>query len=67
MGNAAGSWVFWNLLTKDHVRRSNWKKMVMTDLVIKSVNETTGCALVEPAVEVAVERAANVSEVVSDV
>ena len=41
--------------------------MVMTDLVIKSVNETTGCALVEAAVEVAVETAATVIEVVAGV
>ena len=32
--NANGSWVFLNLKTNRYVRRSNWVKMVTTDLVI---------------------------------
>ena len=41
--------------------------MVMTDLVIENVNETTGCKLVEAAVEVVVESAAATIEVVASV
>ena len=38
VGNAAGSWMFWNMATKKHARRSNWIKMVTTDLVVNAVN-----------------------------
>ena len=38
IGNAAGSWMFWNMATKKHVRRSNWVKMVTTDLVVNAVD-----------------------------
>jgi hypothetical protein len=38
VGNAAGSWMFWNMATKKHVRRSNWIKMIATDLVVNAVD-----------------------------
>jgi hypothetical protein len=41
VGNASGSWFFWNLLANEHLRRSNWTKMVMTDLVINAVKGIT--------------------------
>jgi hypothetical protein len=34
--NAAGSWAFMNLLTKQRIWRSHWVKMVMTDVIISS-------------------------------
>ena len=38
LGKAAGSWMFWNMGTKKHVRRSNWVKMVTTDLLVNAVD-----------------------------
>jgi hypothetical protein len=38
-GNANGSWVFLNIKTKRRVRRTNWQKMVTTELVIDTMNE----------------------------
>ena len=38
VGNTTGSWMFWNVLTKRLLRRSNWIKMVMTELVIRAVD-----------------------------
>jgi hypothetical protein len=35
--NAAGSWVFLNLITKKRVRRSQWKKMMVTDEFINKM------------------------------
>ncbi len=37
-GNATGSWNFWSLTTGQLVCRTTWTKMVMTDLVISTVN-----------------------------
>jgi hypothetical protein len=37
--NANGSWVFLNLNSKRRVRRTNWDKMVTSDLVINIMNE----------------------------
>ena len=39
--NANGSWVFLNLKTNKYVRRSNWVKMVTTELVITHMNALT--------------------------
>ena len=36
--NANGSWVFLNIKTNKYVRRSNWVKMVTTELVISRMN-----------------------------
>ena len=66
VGNASGSWVFWNLLTKKHLRRSNWTKMVMTDMVIKSVNDITDMELVEEVVEEAAEPAVAIGDAVAE-
>jgi hypothetical protein len=38
-GNANGSWVFLNIKSKRRVRRTNWTKMVTTDLIIDVMNE----------------------------
>jgi hypothetical protein len=38
-GNANGSWIFLSLRSKRRVRRSNWEKMVTTELVIDAMNE----------------------------
>jgi hypothetical protein len=42
--NATGSWEFFNLKAKQHIRPSNWKKMVTTELVIKAIEAATGHA-----------------------
>ncbi|MFN9982580.1 MAG: hypothetical protein ACK53Y_21815, partial [bacterium] len=36
--NAAGSWTFYNLVSNTRIRRSQWKKMVTTSLVIDTIN-----------------------------
>jgi hypothetical protein len=36
--NAAGSWAFMNLHTKQRIRRTQWVKMVMTDVIISAMN-----------------------------
>lgn len=38
-GNANGSWWFLNLGTKRRVRRTNWQKMVTSELIISHMNE----------------------------
>jgi hypothetical protein len=38
-GNANGSWMFLNIKTKRRVRRTNWQKMVTTELVVDIMNE----------------------------
>ncbi len=37
-GNASGSWALWKLSTRIRVRRTNLKKLVMTELVISTMN-----------------------------
>ena len=39
-GNANGSWIFLNLKTNRYVSRTNWRKMITTQLVIDAVNKT---------------------------
>ena len=36
--NSTGSWEFLNLQTKQRVRRSNWKLMATTELIIDTMN-----------------------------
>jgi hypothetical protein len=38
-GNASGSWVVYNFKTRRRVRRTNWRKMITTQLVINAVNQ----------------------------
>ena len=38
-GNANGSWWFLNIATKRRVRRTNWTKMVTSNLVVNTMNE----------------------------
>ena len=38
-GNANGSWHFLNIRTKRRVRRSNWDKMVTSELVVNTMSE----------------------------
>jgi hypothetical protein len=38
-GNANGSWIFLSLRSKHRVRRSNWQKMVTTEVIIDAMNE----------------------------
>jgi hypothetical protein len=40
--NTTGSWEFFNLQTNQRIQRSNWKKMVMTELIINAVNALSG-------------------------
>jgi hypothetical protein len=58
--NANGSWWFMNIKTKRRVRRTNWEKMVTTDLVIAAMNafaeEEETAAIDEPLFEEDVER-----------
>ena len=42
VGNSKGSWVFLNIDTKRRVRRSQWKKMVTTQIIIDRMNEMAG-------------------------
>ncbi len=46
--NATGSWEFLNLKTNLRIRRSNWKKMVMTDLIISIINNVAGQGQIHP-------------------
>jgi hypothetical protein len=39
--NSTGSWEFLNLVTGNGVRRSNWKKMVTTQIIIDKINSMT--------------------------
>lgn len=39
VGNSTGSWVFLNIDTKRRVRRSQWRKMVTTQVIIDRMNE----------------------------
>jgi hypothetical protein len=36
--NAAGSWAFFNLITRQRIRRSQWQKMVTTEGIIGQMN-----------------------------
>jgi hypothetical protein len=38
-GNSCGSWCFLNIATKKRVRRTNWTKMVTSDLILRIMNE----------------------------
>jgi len=38
VGNSTGSWVFLNIDTRRRVRRSQWKKMVTTQIIIDRMN-----------------------------
>jgi hypothetical protein len=51
----------------EHLRRSNWTKMVMTDLVIKAVNEVTGNEVVEDAAKEAAEHPVSKGDAVAEV
>jgi hypothetical protein len=68
-GNASGSWYFFNIKTRRRVRRTNWKKMVTTPLVIDAVNNLSaeemnglvvpdGCDDEDPSVQLPIVRAA---------
>lgn len=37
-GNATGSWVLWKIKTRNRIRRTNVKKLVMNELVINAMN-----------------------------
>jgi hypothetical protein len=47
--NSTGSWEFLNLMTGNRVRRSNWKKMVTTQIIIDKINSMTVIAAAEEA------------------
>jgi hypothetical protein len=36
--NASGSWAFFNLMTRQRIRRSQWQKMVATEGIIRQMN-----------------------------
>jgi hypothetical protein len=36
--NATGSWNFYNLHTNVRIRRSQWKKMITTQLIVNHIN-----------------------------
>ena len=38
-GNLNGSWIFWNLNSMTYVRRSQWRKMEMTELIVDIMNK----------------------------
>jgi len=41
-GNRNGSWVFWGLSTKSYVRRSQWKRLLVSQKVIYAMNSEAG-------------------------
>ncbi len=53
--NSTGSWEFLNLLTGNRVRRSNWRKMVTTEVVIAKMNAMTSAIVEEEKEDEAVE------------
>jgi len=53
--NAAGSWAFLNLKSKQRLRRSQWVKMVTTEEIVKQMNAYDGLEP-EEAVAVPVEQ-----------
>jgi hypothetical protein len=42
--NRNGSWVFWNLSTKTYVRRTQWKKLPISETIIRIMNDIAGNA-----------------------
>ena len=40
-GNANGSWIFLNMKTNKYISRTNWRKMITTQIVIDAVNRIT--------------------------
>jgi hypothetical protein len=40
--NVTGSWMLWSLKSQSYVRRSNWKKLPMPELVVMKMNELAG-------------------------
>jgi len=44
--NKNGLWILYNMTTKSHVRRAQWKKLPMMQIVINTFNSTSGNALV---------------------
>jgi hypothetical protein len=41
-GNLNGSWIFWNMNTSAYVRRTQWRKMVVNEVVISRMNALAG-------------------------
>lgn len=39
VSNSTDSWMFYNINTKRHVKRSTWERMVTTDLIIRHMND----------------------------
>jgi hypothetical protein len=40
--NKNGSWIMYNLATKSYVRQTQWRKMIITDVVVSKMNEAAG-------------------------
>jgi hypothetical protein len=47
--NRNGSWILWNLHTKSYVRRTQWKKLPVSDTVIGIMNDLAGAAGIKTA------------------
>lgn len=62
-GNANESWTFYNLATKRRVRRSNWQKMVTSELIIDAINAMADAEIAGGAEEPVFEGEDQVAEV----
>eukprot|EP00557_Chaetoceros_sp_GSL56_P005694 CAMPEP_0176500028 /NCGR_PEP_ID=MMETSP0200_2-20121128/13286_1 /TAXON_ID=947934 /ORGANISM="Chaetoceros sp., Strain GSL56" /LENGTH=1532 /DNA_ID=CAMNT_0017898575 /DNA_START=170 /DNA_END=4768 /DNA_ORIENTATION=+ len=40
--NISGSWVMWSLKSETYVRRTHWKELPVSELVVKKMNELAG-------------------------
>lgn len=47
--NISGSWVLWSLASETYVRRTHWKVLPISELVIRKMNELAGTAKVMEA------------------
>ncbi len=56
--NSTGSWEFLNLVSGNRVRRSNWRKMVTTEVVITKMNAMTSTIVEEEKGDVAIRTTA---------
>jgi len=63
--NITGSWIFWNLKTRSYVRRTRWKKMVMADTIIETLNNISGQSGIK-STDVSVEEDIVIEETVQD-
>jgi hypothetical protein len=62
VGNSTGSWTLWKLETHMRVRRTNFQKLVTSELVIRAVNALTDDEAEQPAVQSKIARRQSADE-----